>query len=840
MNRFFSLIPRYLLKNKKRTFLIGISIIISIALINSVYIMVNTLNDKLYKISLDAGGGNYHGTAMMFFNNVLNNKEVLESSGKYIKVGTENFSDKNAVIEVGGYERETYNLLNLKLLEGAYPNKKGEVALEKYVKDKVFPDKNLGDKITLNCEEIIYDVKTDVVIEIKVHNLELNLVGILSNSSNHKMDTTGMAAITVEQANEVAVEGDICTMYFRVKDEGNASKIIDNLMYENKHVQFRTNTNYLRVLMIANAMKSVGLFLIGIVIIGSLAVIYNIFYITVIERIREFSMLRAVGASKSQIVGIVLGEAMTLAIICIPIGITLGIFSIQGIYSIISKVNAYDVTLILNSKGIIVSALIGLITILIASLTPAIFGGRINPIEGMKENYISKTYIAPLEKSFADKIIEKLLDFTGSMAFINMKKAKKRVFATVISLTISITLFIATTYLLSLFDVEKQARKATGGDIYMSVSTFSGMRDNYAYNEEDIKTIKKIKGIKEVKSHRFNEISVSPDESKVTEGGKLYLGKLNFIKYSPELNKKLYEFPVPIYGCEPDEIEDMKKYIDKGDINRSYYNEGPKVIIMEDLGYTDYVNLEVGDELTMGMAYKNTENGPWEHDVDNIKGETIATLKAIPLRPVDSMRPIFGIMDNRDMEKYFGIKDYERININLEKGANIDEIKQQLIPIVNSKNGGRITTYIDEMKEGQTTTLIVRLILYGFSTILAVISLINIINTMSISVILRKREFGVLRAVGMSKQEITSIILKEGAIYGAVSSLIGCILGGGISYGIYKTLRIVFLDNELYRLPWKILLGVTLITIGITILVCIPAARRALKDSVVEATRVIE
>jgi len=433
-----------------------------------------------------------------------------------------------------------------------------------------------------------------------------------------------------------------------------------------------------------------------------------------------------------------------------------------------------------------------------------------------------------------------MLGFTGSMAYNNMKKSKKRLLATIVSLTISITLVVSTNYLLSIFDVEKQARKATGGDIYMNVHTFDGLREKYAYDEADIKAISNMEEIKEVKKHKASNVTVAIEENRVTKGGKRYIENL-YAKTNNEskLSKGRYEIWTQMYGIDNHEIEAMESYLKEGTVDVNEYDNMPGIIIMDDLGYTDYVDMKVGDKIALSIAYQEVQNGEWKH-INDVEFEIKGTLKAIPIRPIDYLNPIIVIMSNNSMEKYFGIKDYEHININVKKDANVKEIKQNLMHIPESKNGGGIKTYIEEMENGQDTILVASLILYGFAGILALIAIINIVNTMSISVILRRREFGTLRAVGMSKREITSIILEEGIVYGGLSSIMGCILGGGISYIIYNKLRYILLENELYQLPWNIFIGVTIATIVITVLVCIPAIRKTLKYSIVESIKIVE
>ena len=840
MNRFISLIPRYLIKNRKRTFFIALSIVISIILLVGVKATVNALNYIYGRHAVESGYGIYHGSAQVnAISDPIKNNELVESSGKYMKIGVEKFKDKKAVLEIGGFERSTYNLLTLKILQGKYPEKNGEIALDKWAKDKLFPESKIGDNVTIHYEQPIDNLDTGNTIGIRNKSGTWKLVGILNSSVNNTMTSTGKAAITIEEA-KLNIDSPRATSYFRVKNEKKAEDdlytLAASLQLVNKNIQIKENYEYLKELKLQSAIKNIGLFLIIIITIGAVAVIYNIFYITVLERIKEFSILRAVGASKGNIKIIILGEALLLTIVCVPFALIVGYLGIKSFfYGFISGDNSM-VNALITKMDIIKISVISSLSIFISALSPAVFGGSINPMEGIKENYVNSIKgKTTSNKVFKTKNITKGINFTGAMAYINMKQSKKRLIATVVSLTISLILVMCSVYLVDMFNPQREAAKATGGDILLGIKANTELRENYAFNDEDIKKIEAIEGIKSIKKHKARWAYMDLDKKYLTEKGISYIESLD--KSSVESEK--YAMNVDLYGMDDSEIESLGPYLKEGSLNIDNFANKSEVIVVQNLHYKDYTNLSTGSKVTFGGAYRDS-TGSDSKPYDKVVFDVEALLSATPIRPIDGQTSIILICSNKALDKYFGVKDYELINIDVDKKTNIDIIKKKLLPIASSKSGGVLTTVDDEIKNMNKVNQVTRTILLGFSAILAVVALVNIANTISINVAIRKRELGILRAVGMSKVEIVLMILKEGSSYGLLSSILGSILGIFICYLIYFGLRADFLENAPFKIPWLICVATAVVTILITTLVSLPSARRGVKNSIVESVKAIE
>ena len=182
--------------------------------------------------------------------------------------------------------------------------------------------------------------------------------------------------------------------------------------------------------------------IIGIVVISTVAVIYNAFQISVVERIKQFGLLRAVGGTPKQIKKLVLREATVLAAIGVPLGLLCGVIAIYGIGYLIKLMGGESIMpikLSVSPRILGFSGVLGLISIYLSALSPALNAGRISPLTAISgRNSISKEKIKR-RKSF---IVQKLFGFEGALAAKNIKRNRKRYRITVFSIIISVMLFI--------------------------------------------------------------------------------------------------------------------------------------------------------------------------------------------------------------------------------------------------------------------------------------------------------------------------------------------------------------------------------------------------------------
>ena len=203
------------------------------------------------------------------------------------------------------------------------------------------------------------------------------------------------------------------------------------------------NNSYMKMLYL------VGAVVISIIIISSVFVIGNSFAISITERTRQYGMLSSIGATKKQIRKNVLFEGLILGIIAIPLGILLGIM-VNGILALILNVlikNIYEEINFIYSvpvMAIIASIILSSVTIYLSCLSSARKASRVSPIDAIRS---SEDIKIKNKKIKSPKIIKKLFGIGGVIAYKNLKRNKKKYRTTVVSLVVSIMIFISVTSL---------------------------------------------------------------------------------------------------------------------------------------------------------------------------------------------------------------------------------------------------------------------------------------------------------------------------------------------------------------------------------------------------------
>jgi len=202
--RYLALIPKNLLKNKRRTILIAIGIMLAAFLLTTMNISLNNYKEKAYKTAVELAGGDYHGYNSGFESKYLNwtSRDMrITQVGRSINLGYAVSEDNKYKIKLSAYFEEAEKMLLINVQEGRYPTKDKEVAIEGWILKKFYPDAKIGDTIKVNYEKIITEItgeKCDVG-----GTVELTVVGILKDRFNSVTQKTGLACLTTEYVERI-------------------------------------------------------------------------------------------------------------------------------------------------------------------------------------------------------------------------------------------------------------------------------------------------------------------------------------------------------------------------------------------------------------------------------------------------------------------------------------------------------------------------------------------------------------------------------------------------------------------------------------------------------------
>ena len=797
--------------NKKRTIGTLVGIILSVALICAVAGMATSLRQSLIQTAssntgywhLKLSNINKEDIEKLKNNRDIKDLNIINDVG-YAKL--ENSQNENRpYIHLYSLDEKSFNNMELVLVEGNYPQNSNEIAISKSIIDDAQVDLKIGDTITFNigdryigdrmlssgyefepAELMNEPENVDLILsempedstketdverkeEIKVNfTKEFTIVGIMSENEQpikpiSFMYDAGYACVTngldeeetnayIAFKNPLDSETSIDEILRINLNSGEISEYRYSINYELlKWESFNTNLGDSSL----NMMIAVVIIVIAIIILTSVYCIKNTFSISLTEKIKMYGMLSSIGATKKQIKKSVIQEGMILSLIGIPVGILVGILlvyilviAVRGALSGILDIVVFKITLL----PILISIILGIVTVYLSCLSAARKAKKITPLEAIKSSNDIKI---KSKKIKSPKIIKKIFGVGGVIAYKNLKRSKKKYRTTVISIAMSVFVFIASSTLIN------YAFEAMGGyykdydyNIKFSSTSSDGQELKQILNDENFSNYTLL--------YKTNSILKITDMSKLSE-----FGKTVFIENDLYKNN---EIPIEIYGLNS---EDFKEYLEKlrvdYDKNKdkavlldyySLYKEG-KTIKNRLLTYSpnDSISGNVEDKEFNVSISKITETVP-----DGLEGTYFYS--AVIVLNVDEYGNNFNFVPNM-------------LTTNSEEPDDLAKRSQKY-------DNMYVTNIASEVRFYDSVRLVVYIFAYGFIGIITLIGVTNIFNTLTSNIDLRQREFAMLKSIGMTKKEFNKMINLETLFYSLKALIFGIVLGLIASFAIYK------------------------------------------------------
>lgn len=485
----------------------------------------------------------------------------------------------------------------------------------------------------------------------------------------------------------------------------------------------------------------VALILVSIIIINSVLAISNSFSISTTEKMKTLAMLTSVGATKTQIKRQVLTEAFILGAVGIPFGILFGVlFQIlfaKFVNTNLSKVTGgFNIFFTVSWQGIVISVVLGLLTIYLSARSSIRRVGKISPIEHMRGTDEIKI---PPKKLNTSTVIYRLFGMGGVIADKNMKRSSRKYRTTVISLTVSIFAFISLSTFSSRALVETK-RSVGNRDYSLNLGRVRSLSQN------DLFEIENIEGVNSIKTTYVLD-------------GDSYID----LKGQNVLNSGIDPAYQNMLGVVALEENYFKKVAQEMKIEPSC--EG--VILYDKIESHDENN-----EVAISRAFKYES-----HDVIQglINNEAIEMEVLVPedYQYVGSYHHIYTNFVLINKSVFEEILDFvpHFIEINADDNAVVIEKVLELSPQIS------ITDYQAEAQQGTVLIQLVSYFVYGFILVITMIGITNIFNTITSNIALRQSEFAMLRSIGMTQSEFNQMINLETIFYSTKSLTFGVILG---------------------------------------------------------------
>ena len=773
--------------NKKRTIVTIIGIMLSTALICGVAGLVSSFQNSLIDWAR-TNDGNYHVT----FKNVSSDKAQYVTENQKVKdyfisssLGWANLEESKATnkpyLHVLAYDKKALENYGVVLTDGRLPQNPNEIIITESVLTGARVFLKIGDTITLNIgtrksnddyylnDDALYTEGDESIVDTKEKTY--TIVGFMETLDVENLYSPGYSALTYMDETPSAI--DISVLYKSPKEYEEITKDICKTLNLNFDEDVYVNSDFLRfqgvmsygMLRVLYAIAGVVIF---IIVISSVFVIRNSFSISVAEKNRQYGMLSSVGATSKQIRRNVIFEGMVIGLIAIPLGILLGIVAIMILLKVVNylltdMLSGLCFTYSINLLAVLISVAISIITIYLSCLIPARRAAKISPIESIRGNNDIKIKAKKLRIS---KLTKKLFGIGGVIASKNLKRSKKKYRTTVISLVISIFIFISLSSFLTLgtktsqfyymdfkFNVYVHSLSDANTQIYEKISKLENV-DNSAYCYQSSLDIDNIKYASE-----FGKKFLENDPQPTGIAFMIYNNEY-FKKYIKEIGLKESDYKTAVILLDYDTFynEDGSKTVDR------IYSLKPG----------DKVNVKSGDKVKTLTISKFT-------DVKPMGQEAVYYDHGIIVVSEDYIKEVFKEDVNNS--------DYYHLSNLFIKSSKPQELENTLNDLI--KQGGdyyglTVFNYETYMKQEQRMLLVVKIFLYGFITVITLIGVTNIFNTITTNMILRSKEFAMLKSVGMSSKEFNKMIRLESIMYGTKSLLIGIPLGILGSYGMYK------------------------------------------------------
>ena len=442
--------------NKKRTIVTIVGIILSTALMVGIGLLFSSFQDYMIRETIS-----YNGKYEAEYGDVsldkLNSIDKKDFSYFYQKpIGFSKFDSANEYkpyIYISSVDKEYFNELHL--ISGRFAENDSELVISNHINTNGGASYKIGDIITLKYgERVIEGVNTlanNEYYEEETLNIvgekTYTIVGIVERSNFEDYSASGYSTFTLDM-NDKEGTADVYVMF------NNKKKIIKQSEDLAKKLGYNNAISYNSTLLAlygestyGNIMKSMItmiVIMLSLVSIGCIVVIYNSFAISVMERKKEFGLLSSIGATKKQLSYTVFFEALIEGIIGIILGICgayIGIGTvILIINNLIGDILVLKLNLVTNIVFIIIPVIFMILVIFISALVPSRRAAKVSPIEAIRQNDDIKIN---KKKIKTGKLVNKLFGIEGEIALKNIKRNKKKYRVTIVSLFISIVLFIS-------------------------------------------------------------------------------------------------------------------------------------------------------------------------------------------------------------------------------------------------------------------------------------------------------------------------------------------------------------------------------------------------------------
>ncbi len=820
-----------LAKNRTRTLVTIIGIILSAAMFSAVTTFVASLQNYMLDTIISEEGP-WVGKILALPQEQLHSLEQKSEVSKVMYIENIGYSplenclnSNKPYLFVGAYSQSFADSMPINLTSGRMPSNSSEIILPNHlsinggISHKIgdvleltlgyratdsedvekgsaggqTPEK-LGQESAYRSEENVVDTELSSETFVPTETRTYTVVGFYSRPTFEGFSAPGYTALTVYDSEKSNPDSNY-DAYFIMDDLRNAEAFLkENFAdYDSRlHTDLMRYSGVFTESGLNQTLYSMAAVLIGIIMFASIALIYNAFSISVSERTKQFGLLSSIGATRQQLLSTVIFESLALSAVGIPLGLLSGYGGIAVTLKLTEKLFATSFGMgttgtvtfhaVISWGAMLIAAVICLITVIISAYIPARRATKISAIEAIRQSGDIKIKPGKVKTS---KLTYKLFGFEGMIASKNFKRNKKKYRSTVMSLFVSVVLFISSSsfcayltksvggvavernYDLTYYatpDLFTPEEMASLYEDFGKIDTVTG--SNYLYYLSGELSLSK-----EAANTAPDFLDVFPELQIETENNTAKLSNITLCFIEENYYKKFLqsngfdaekymntENPTALAICHTKVYKNNKYYVNDAFVKENFqaaytpYSDAddPNSIPLQIGEHTDTCPLGLSSNYGSNIMLLYPESVL--EKIDTSHERHVATMFFTSSDPTDTEGKMVKLLEDRHLSTE------------------------------------RITNLVANMDTERNLILLVKIFSTGFIVLISLISAANVFNTISTNINLRRREFAMLKSIGMTRKGFNKMMNYECLLYGLKGLLYGIPAATGITYLIYRSM----------------------------------------------------
>ncbi|MDE6846543.1 MAG: FtsX-like permease family protein [Lachnospiraceae bacterium] len=698
---------------------------------------------------------------------ILHGDSRLKNVGSHITVGTTELENSSLTLFLREYYGDALKIYPYvgQIKEGRLPESQGEIALSEDALKHMGIEGKIGDKITLSLDiNLLIDDQPSYEF-----TADFILTGILE--SNYLGYATGMMEGIVGEGTAQSLLPERYMSYstdFKTVSTKEFQSVVDDLTKKLNIVERQVQYNWILLdalgieypdkegTMDANVgfpFMMAACVMVGVLILLAAGlVIYNILKVTVMKRIREYGTLRAIGGESRQLYTLVTTQIMLICVIGLPLGILLGVLSAKGILIAATGLLNPDLFMadstqqlndMIAGSGtggilpILLSVAVTLLFAVLAAYPSAVYASRVSPTVAMSGQTVKVRRHSRRAKQ--------IRHFEAFYARLNLKRSRGRTAITILSIVMSITVYVALQSFSGLLDASSGVQAMHTGDYCVT-------NEAVGITPEEVTRLKQHESVMELATSKLAVYSLD-------ENGDIPV-RLDFNLQSWETFQ--------IAAIDEARIENYQVEDELTKEDREAIRRGEACLVVNPIPFS-----YEGQEVERTQFQRG--------DMIEVNGRKLriagTTYHPVSINNDGFTNGIQIIGTNELYDALTGESMYNEIYPLLNDDSDSEEFEKWLDEWCKDNPGTHWLSYRQSDEQMAESFEQIRLLSWGLILFIGLIGILNIINTVYTNIHTRVNEIGMQRAIGMSRGSLYKTFLWEGAYYGLIASGIGAVCG---------------------------------------------------------------